>query len=98
MLPRLEGAEDPVGVAAANADAFHLDVPDVPGAVVLAAQLNGLLGLAGVAIAEQQQLDTAGTGGGQGEVHPPGGGLRPQGPGLSEMDRSQRILRAAATN
>ena len=94
MAARLQRSEHPVGVAAADADAFHLHMPEIAGAV-RAVQLHHLFGFRCIALGEQQQLHAGGHRGHQREIDAPCRGARPQGPGLSEADRSQRSQQAA---
>ena len=85
MAPGLQRTEHPVGVAAADADPFHLHMPVVAGAV-LAVQLHHLQRFRGIAVLEQQQLHPGGQRRGQGEIDPMGRGRCPEGPGLSQAD------------
>ena len=82
----LQGTKGPVAIAAADADAFHLHMPVVAGAV-LQIQLNHLLRFAGLTIREQQQIKPCGQGGDDRKVDAGGGGRGPQWPGVSDPDR-----------
>ena len=86
MAARLEGPIDAVSVAGANAEAFHFHVPVVAGALV---HVDDLLGFAGGAIGEDQQLDAGGLGSHHGEVDAPLGERGPQWPGVSDPGRRQ---------
>ena len=69
----------------ADANAFHLHMPEVARAV-RAVQLHHLVGFRCVALGEQQQFHAGGGRGHQREIDAPRRGARPQGPGLSEAD------------
>ena len=94
----LQRAEHPIGVATPDADPFDLHMPVLAGAVVLAIEIHHLHRFRRAAVGEQQQLHPGGQWCRQGEIHPTRRGRCPQGPGLSQANRSQRSQRATATS
>ena len=93
MAAGLQGAKDPIAVAAAKAHALHFHVP-VVGSAVVQVELHHPLGFQGFAVAKQQEFHPGGQGGNDREIHPPLGGGGPQGPGATEMDGGQRRQQA----
>ena len=86
VAARLQRSKHPIAITTAEADALHLHVPVVGGAMPLI-QLDHPLGLAGFPRGEQQQLHPRGLGGHQGEIHPPSGDAGAQGSGAADPDR-----------
>lgn len=97
MAAGLQGAEHPVAVALANADAFHLHMPVVGGAVS-GIELDHLAGFVGVPVLEEQQLQSGGQGSHHGEIHPPGGDAGPQRPRPAEVHTGRGARQRSRAN
>ena len=91
MAAGLQRTKHPVAIAAAVAHTQHLHMPMVPGAVA-GIQLNDLLGLAGGARGEYQQLHPGRQGRYHRKVDARFGDAGAKGRGMADPDRRQRAL------